>query len=110
MAINLKGSVHSNDKGKIIANYAFSFKLSNKMVAVFDAKTTISTIRFSSKDVLVLTSSAEDDLHGSHCFWGIIGGGKIQLEMKNGTTIEGPIEGGPIEPQSTMGIGTWTRH
>jgi hypothetical protein len=109
MGVTLRGSVCSSDKGNIISNYVFSFKLSDKKVASFDARTVISTMRFSTKDSLTLVSSSEDNLDGFLTFWGIIGGGMIKLEIENGTTIEGPIEGGPVEPQSIVGVGAWSR-
>lgn len=46
---------------------------------------------------------------GFQKFSGIIGGGRIYIQIDGGIVIKGDIMGGPEQGQTFVGAGTWTR-
>ena len=108
MSITVIGSTAATGEG-ILSKYVFRFRLSDTLIATFNANTDIATISFHSQDTLTLHTNSEDDLKGYRTFSGTIGKNKLKITFDNGIRIDGTIEGGPTKVQSIVGAGTWLR-
>jgi hypothetical protein len=60
------------------------------------------------KELTVTYIPEEGEPNGYNRFSGSIGNGRIYIKTKN-LKIQGPIVGGPVEGQTFVGAGTWTR-
>jgi hypothetical protein len=70
--------------------------------------------RFNSKDApkartLTVVYTSMNQFLGYDGFQGSIGCGRFYLQTDQGIIIKGEIEGGPVDGQTFVGVGTWTR-
>lgn len=81
--------------------------LVNSDIAVPRFKSKGATNDVTSESSLTVEFQNPEDLTGSAKFGGAIGRGWIQFVTDKQVNIYGPIEGGPRESQSFVGMGSW---
>jgi hypothetical protein len=114
-----KGLIITAVDDDIASKYTFKTTLvdnetGNAEPYTYNINADVSVRRFSSKgapsdETLTVEYANREQFLGHDRFSGSIGGGRIYIKTEKGIKIKGEIEGGPIDGQTFVGSGTWTK-